>query len=125
MKKILFRGYNKEIAGDHFIYSETVLYQEHRRQWLMLVNNELGEQWVEIDEPQPYTGYDDRNGKKIFEGDKLQWIEGGIPNKIPHYVLFDPHLRCFVLAPNKELMYTKSIVCPDWYEIIGNIYDEE
>ena len=124
MKEILFRGYNKKIEGDHFIYGETVLYQEHRNQWVMLVETELGEQWVDIDEPQPYIGADDIKGKKIFEGDLLQWIEGGTPNKTPHYVLYDPHLMHFVLAPNKELMYTKTIICPEWYEVIGNIYDE-
>ena len=79
-------------------------------------NKDLCRNYVEVipETVGQYTGFDDKNGKKVFEGDILKaeiwWEQGGCY----------PHTEtCFIEAtfPN---MYKNHF---EKFEVVGNIYD--
>ena len=79
-------------------------------------NKDLCRNYVEVipETVGQYTGFDDKNGKKVFEGDILKaeiwWEQGGCY----------PHTEtCFTEAtfPN---MYKNHF---EKFEVVGNIYD--
>ena len=118
MREIKFRGWNKEL--NNFIYGETILLQEYNNRWVMLVDNELGEEWVYIEEPQQYTGLKDYNDYEIYEGDIFNIYENG--NEYNYKIVYDGD--CFMLAfiDSSQGSYPLSAKYR-FSKVIGNIYE--
>lgn len=70
-----------------------------------------------------FTGRTDKNGQKVFEGDILR-LFGGEDRGV---VLWSDHDQCFFISPNGKEQFTLGdfgdFGRPEYYEIIGNIYD--
>lgn len=117
MREILFRGNRKDngeliegnlvvCAGRYFI--------------CVLIGNELVEFEVDPDTVGQYTGLTDKNGKKIFEGDILEFVQKVIVrwNDTFGGFVLDPVVRSNAYL--QWMMFDNGIIP---YEIIGNIHD--
>ena len=60
-----------------------------------------------------YTGLQDKNGTKIFEGDVIKWSEKEWGS---------PHSE--IVTWDYELFATRESDWKEWCEVIGNIHDE-
>lgn len=113
MREIEFRG--KSVISGKWVYG-----------WLNATTEEDGEHYwidqclcaeggincayqVDLETVGQYTGLKDKNGKKIFEGDIVRYID----NDLIEYVEF---IDGVFFAGSEELRYA-------YCEVIGNIYD--
>lgn len=121
MREIEFRAYlkkNKQIVDvlDIDFMQETIGYMN---------KSDTKYTCVKFDdiELMQYTGFKDKNGKKIFEGDILKVIskESAIDNQDHYdYVVFSD--GCFCMA-NAFMFGELSYGCD--YDVVGNIYDNK
>lgn len=65
-----------------------------------------------------YTGLTDKNGTKVFEGDIIKGIRGGLS-----VITFSAYGFCFNIIPTKHQYPLTDIDQNEIIEIIGNIHD--
>lgn len=134
-REILFRG--KRVDNGEWIYGDLIQLHDGRK---YIIDNKFGaciddkgnfintkSQFVNevIQETvSQYTGLTDKNGKKIFEGDIVQW------SNIKMEIFWGEHIGIgygFCWRPyGEEQSYHESMTgFIDEYEVIGNIFDEK
>jgi uncharacterized phage protein (TIGR01671 family) len=84
--------------------------------------------WNCFDDWEQYTGLKDKNGKEIYEGDKVQYVGGNIEHGEAE-IKFD--CGCFVFEWDSSktsfiALYTTANImgCASELEIIGNIHEK-
>lgn len=73
-----------------------------------------------------YTGLTDKNGKRIFEGDIIEFTDD-IGEKSLHIVQWSDDYSGWA-TQDADMKYTAETMdhwddCREWYEVIGNIHD--
>ena len=120
MREILFRGRNKHSGEWEFgcYYKQTEFYGDEIEDHVIITSHEelLYDQALVCYSVQPetvgqFTGLTDKNGKKIFEGDILEFRRGRT-----HIVKFEDGAFIFT-GTAIPVRYA------DKFEVIGNIHD--
>ena len=128
MREILFRG--KESDDGSWVYGWHCRYPFGR--WPLkdaIIPSEDAEDgyhhFVEVDGSTvgQFTGRLDKNGKRVFEGDVLDFFSG----EFRGVVLWGDHDQCYIISPNGDenlhLDDFGNYGNAEYFQIIGNIYD--
>ncbi|MBR1455250.1 MAG: hypothetical protein IJ593_11525 [Lachnospiraceae bacterium] len=117
MREILFRGYSKKKV---WVYGNLLENDRPQEGSIYQIANKTTDSRFDVEEDSigQYTGFEDKNGKKIFEGDVLHW-------DIDYYGYAEMINGRWIILP-------KAISSEDYYidelankvEIIGNVYEE-
>ena len=126
MKEVKFRGFttnlvnNMWVEGDliHYDKDEFYIMPQNGRYWDIshdgdrVIKESIGK----------FTGFKDKNGKEIYEGDILKFEDGGIV-----YVSWDVEYTGFILIDPTGYQETEGI--GNWIlenvEVVGNIFDNK
>lgn len=126
MREILFRG--KRIDNEEWVYGSFCMDALEQFNglcgvdgFIRLYDKKIGKmKSYEVDRETvgQYTGLTDKNGKKIFEGDIIQFCTG-----MKLYYIVEFNLRGFIVRRYDicdEIIHVYNCPC----EVIGNIHDD-
>jgi uncharacterized phage protein (TIGR01671 family) len=118
-REILFRGLR--VDGGGWAYGDYLSTSEIREYHDPKDESQFSDWLVHPHTVGQFTGLLDKNGVKVFEGDK---IHSKYWNPSVYKVIFEDGEFCFVSLDGIEEPYTNSISYVFDFEIIGNIHEE-
>lgn len=128
MKRIVkFRG--KEIESDEWVYGSLTTYPNGRCEIVVFDNGEILEYEVDADSVGQFTSVHDKNGKEIYEGDVVEFVDFT-------YIPFDGIIRVGNVVYSRgafeirtkngkmtHLLWGAFDDCWNTLEVIDNIHD--
>lgn len=125
MREILFRGKRKDngkwIEGSFVVAADRYYIYE-------LVVNELVDFEVDPETVGQYTGLEDKNGNKIFEGDIIEYVEPDFQQKMRAYVRyggFSGNYPAFDIGDHDFDCNGLQLICEEGIaKILGNKFDD-
>lgn len=116
MREILFRG--KRADNGKWVYGYLSI------MWGSLhIGTDFHEDKVIPETIGQYTGVIDKNGKKIFEGDIVKFSHPAFKKSKIGFIDWEENEVGFVFRIIDD--YTYFAYLGDFYEVIGNIYDDK
>ena len=121
-REILFRGQRAD--NGEWVYGYYVCKSQTKHQ--IVTQNDVFPINVISETVGQFTGLTDKNGTKIFEGDKVRYTNPYSKNTYDHICLWDEEFACFGLFEEGNKYCQES----DWVkiiqiEVIGNIHKAE
>jgi uncharacterized phage protein (TIGR01671 family) len=129
MREIKFRAWDKR--NKEMVFNVAITWESN-----VIKHIPYNDSWMDTSLiPMQYTGLKDKNGKDIFEGDYLKCGKSICEIKYGHFNVFDPtvideyvdaigfYFEDYIKSKTKEAFGKPYKSNPDWYEVVGNIYE--
>lgn len=119
MREILFRG--KRIDNGEWIQGDLVQFPAHGVVRIVKQEPPYGDAEVDSDTVGQFIGLTDKNGKRIFEGDIVDY------NGSLHKVVFESrnnNARFGIVIDELETWDFSAATPPDMMIVVGNIHDD-